>query len=91
MNVTHLTREDGFVVELGLHPGHQKIDVLRSGDFQRGLHVLTIGPEVLEFGAGRHEGACLFCAELCEGAVEDGDLVVKLDGVHGQPFVEVLT
>ena len=37
-----------------------------------------------------HDRTPLFCAELCDGAVEHVDLVEEVDGVHRDPLVQVL-
>lgn len=44
---TDLAREDGLVIELLLHPGHQVVDVLGSGELDGLLHLGAVGPQVL--------------------------------------------
>lgn len=44
---TKLKREDGFIVEMGLDPCHEKVDVFRSSDFDCFLDFDAVGPEVL--------------------------------------------
>ncbi len=79
---SQLAWEYFFVVELVFDPGHQKVDVLCSADFEGRLDVVTISPEVLVLGACRHGGAGLGSTELSQNSVEHVDLVVELNGVH---------
>jgi len=41
-------REDGFVVDVGLHPRHQVLDVLRGGHLGRPFVLAAVLPEVFE-------------------------------------------
>src|ERR1700691_2370879 len=43
-NETDFGGENGFVIELILHPHHQIVDVIGRGDLHRALHVGSIGP-----------------------------------------------
>ena len=79
---TYLARKERLVVELILHPTHQQLYVLRRRHLEGSLDVLPIGPEVLKFLAGAHDGAGLFGAVLGKRAVHDGYLIVKLDCVN---------
>ena len=71
--------EGGLVVDVGLHPRHQVLDVLGGGHlggfFVRG----GVLPEVLEFVGCFHFRAGAGGAELGDGAVEEVDLVVEVD------------
>ena len=52
---------------------------------------MPIGPQVLILGTSGHGGTGLSCAEFGQDAVEHVNLVVELDCVHGEPFVQVLS
>ena len=71
--------EGGFVVDVGLHPRHQVLDVLGRGHlggfFERG----AVLPEVLELVGCFHFGAASRGAEFGDGAVEEVDLIVEVD------------
>lgn len=63
--------EDGFVVDLGLEPGHEVVDVVGSGHFG-GLGVgVVVLPEVFVFVRGFHGGAGGGGTEFGDGAVLD--------------------
>ena len=49
---TDLAGEQRLVVQLVLHPGHQEVNVLGGGAFDRLLHLVTVGPVVLKDGYG---------------------------------------
>lgn len=72
--------EDGFVVDVGLHPRHEVFDVCRGGHLC-GFGVPRCGvlPEVFEFVGGFHFRAGLGGAEFGDGPVEEVDLVVEVD------------
>jgi hypothetical protein len=72
--------EDGFVVDVRLHPCHQVFDVCGRGHLC-GFGVSRCGvlPEVFEFVGGFHFGAGLRGAEFGDAAVEEVDLVVEVD------------
>lgn len=44
---TDLRREEGFVIQLILNPGHQVVDVLRSRTLDGFLDVGPVGPVIL--------------------------------------------
>ena len=52
---------------------------------------MTIRPQVLVLRACAHRRAALSRAELHQDAVKHIDLIVKLNRVHRQPLVQVLT
>jgi hypothetical protein len=72
--------ENGFVVDVRLHPCHQVFDVCGRGHLC-GFGVSRCGvlPEVFEFVGGFHFGAGLRGAEFGDAAVEEVDLVVEVD------------
>lgn len=72
--------EDGFVVDVRLHPCHEVFDVCWGGHL-RGFGVSRCGvlPEVFEFIGGFHFGTGLRGAEFGNGSVEEVDLVVEVD------------
>ena len=88
---TQGTREDLLIIELVLNPGHQEVNVLTGTDLQWGLDVVAVCPEVFVLGASTHGWTRLSCAELHENSVEDVNLIVELNSVHSQPFVQVFT
>lgn len=75
------SREDGFIVDVGLAPRHEVFDVFGGTHFRRALELRRIGvlPEVFVFIGGFHFGARGRGAELGDGAVEEVDLVVEVD------------
>ena len=77
---TDAAGECGFVVDVGLHPSHQVLDVgwgRHLGGF--GIARCGILPEVFEFVGGFHFGAGLGGAEFSDRTVEEVDLVVEVD------------
>jgi hypothetical protein len=85
----HHAGEEGLVVELGLGPRHQEVDVLGGRDLE-GRADGRVRPVVLVLGPARHDAAGLLRAGLGQRPVQDRDLVVELDYVHRQPLVQVL-
>ena len=83
------TRENFFVVELILDPSHEEVNVFAGGDLEWRLHVVAISPEVLVLGTCGHRRARLSGAKLRQDAVENVNLIIELDGVDCEPFVEV--
>ena len=84
-------RENLLVVELVLNPRHEEVDVLAGGDLEWRLHVVAISPEVLVLGPRGHRRARLSGAKLRQDAIENVNLIIELDGVHGEPLVEIFT
>lgn len=41
-------------------------------------------------GSCRHDGTLIGGAELNQRAIDDTDFVIELDGVDGQPLIQVL-
>lgn len=83
--------EQCLVVQLVLHPRHQVVYVLGCRAFNRLLHCVAVRPVILVLGPRRHDGATILRAELSNGPVEHVDLVEEVHGVHGHPFVQVLS
>jgi len=71
--------EHGLVVDIGLYPCHEVFDVFGCGHLGRLLVVLGILPEVLKLVGRFHLRTALWRAELCDGAVEQVNLVVEVD------------
>ena len=84
-------REYFLVIQLIFDPSHQKVDVFARADLERGFHVVPVGPEVLVLGPRGHRRTRLCSAEFCQYTIEDIDFIVKLDGVDGEPLVQILT
>ena len=89
--LTYLYGEEGLVVELVLHPRHQVVDVLWRRALDWLFHRLAVRPMVFILGAGRHDGAPLLRAELCDGAVQHVYLVEEVDRVDRYPLVQVFS
>ena len=83
-------REDFLVVQLILHPCHQEVNVFSGADLEWCLDVVTISPQVLILWPCRHGWARFSGAELSQNSIEDINLVVKLDGVDGEPLIQIL-
>jgi hypothetical protein len=76
--------EDGFIVNVRLHPRHQVFDVGWGGHLGGfGVAGRSVLPEVFEFVGGFHFGAGLGGAEFGDGTVEEVDLVVEVDNWGG--------
>jgi len=84
-----LAREQRLVIQLVLHPSHQVVDVFGSRALDWFLDAVTIRPVVFIFWPRWHYRAAIFCAEFSDGAVEHVDLVEEVDGVDGDPLVDV--
>ena len=56
LTLTMAHREDGLVVERGLHPREHIVHVLGRATPDRLFDALAVGPLVLKLGAGRHRG-----------------------------------
>lgn len=83
-----LQRENVVVVKEPLDPVHQVLDVLARGQQHRTLARLL--PQVLVFLGGDHPRTRRGRAKLGDRPVQHVDLVVEVDGVDGQPLVDVL-
>lgn len=72
--------EDGFVVDVRLHPSHQVFDVGWGGHLGGfGVASCSVLPKVFEFVGGFHFRAGLRGAEFGDAAVQEVDLVVEID------------
>lgn len=87
---TDLAREKRLVVELTLDPCHEQLNILRRGHFQRSLDILPISPEILKLLPCAHDRAGVLGAKLSQRSIQNRDLVIELNGVDGEPFVEIL-
>lgn len=87
---TDLAREKRFVVELTLHPCHEEFNILRSGHFERCLDILPISPEILKLLPCAHYRTGVLGAKLSQRSIQNRNLVIELDGIDGEPFVEIL-
>lgn len=82
--------QDGLVVDVGLDPGHELLDVGGGGHLGGALVLVAVLPQVLELVRRLHLRARLRRAELGDGPVQQVDLVVEVHHVHRQPLVLVL-
>ena len=82
-----LTRKYLLIIQLVFHPCHQKVDIFTCTHLERRLHVMSVSPEIFILGSGGHGRARLSCAKFCQNSVEHVDFVIKLNCVHGKPFV----
>lgn len=83
-------REDGLVVKSVLDPPHQVLHVLGGAALDGLLDFVSISPEVLVALTSRHGGAALGRAELAHASIEQVDLIEEVDGVDGEPLVQIL-
>lgn len=82
--------QDRLVVDAGLDPRHQLLDVGGRRHLGRALEPVAVLPQVLELVRRLHLRARLRRAELRDGAVQEIHLVVEVHHVHRQPLVLVL-
>jgi hypothetical protein len=57
--------EDGFVIDGGLHPGHEVLDVFGGGHLGGLFVVVVVLPEVFESGVWFVSGLLRGCYEVC--------------------------
>jgi hypothetical protein len=86
-----LAWKEGLVVELGLDPSHQQFNIFGSRHFEGCFYILPVSPEVLELLPSTHDGTGLLSAILRQRSIEDRNLIVELNGVDSQPFIEVFS
>ena len=87
--LTDGAREYLLVIDEGLNPGHEIIDVLRGADLDWFLNFHAISPEVLVLWACTHDGAFLRSTEFGDGSVKQVCCVEKIDDIDGQPFAQI--
>lgn len=76
---TNARREHLLVVDVSLNPAHEMLNIFWCGHLRWLLELLVVLPQVLEFVRSLHLWAALRTAELCNGSIEEVDLVVEID------------
>lgn len=81
--------EHSLVRKLLVNPIHEQIDVLRGRDLDGGF-VTVVCPEVLVFRRSAHNRAGLRSALVAHGAVDEVDLVEKVNDIDADPVVHIV-
>lgn len=77
--LTYPRGENRLVIDTRLNPRHEMLDIFRRGHLG-GFPVLpAVLPEILKLVGGLHFGTFFGGAKLGDGAVEEVDLIIKID------------